>query len=1348
MVDLAIELKDNSKLSGSNFLEWKMKISAILQLKHLLKLVNNTETEEEAAKRNLADPDRHEDALAILILNCDSKISARFSHESKGDPKVFWKLLDEYYQPKTVQNQATYLNRIFSTIIASNNLETTLNSISDNCRLLCSIIDDKMTTPSELLDSVIAMWVLFNLPSEFVPTGELLLKKCQIEKKPLTLKALVEDVRNYLQRNNEGLESNKALAAFRKQERKPYDGPRCSPGYHNPKTFHRESDCSFLKRSFSSDDKPTKALHVSQSGRFSEIILDSGATTSMFNSVDFFPTLEKSAESIFLADGSQISASGYGTARLDFPHAIVTLKNSLFVPGLKSNLISLSTFIKNGYSLTTDGESRFKLCDNEESRVITGSLACGNFIVDTDHQANQVTLKSDVSLLNVRHQAAGHPSMEYFYKMFPSLPRTPFACSTCDVSKRHKEPFPGHFPPATRKLDYLHIDLCGPISPPSESGFRYFLRAVDGYSHFVWVRFMAFKSNVNDIIQNLFTFIENESGEKICHLVTDNGTEFKNNSLNSYYSSKGIAHLTTAPYHPENNPFAERGNRTTVEKARCLLKDSGLELSFWAEAVNCSVHLENLSPSKSINFSSPFEMWFGRTPNLTYLHPFGCQAVFLINRSAGKFRSRGAVGIFLGYGDGHRSFRVLERETGKVVITHHVKFNDHIFPACENGNSLHMAEIDELFYSNVSSSSSLSSPPQIIDPSTTTHEDDNLPQISEIDDEPISSDQSYSEDEINRLLTSNNPREESPDPSGEDDSVLDESHPSSKYYTWTTEDASPSQEIRGDIDPANIMESRRRPHHSAHSAIQPPEHLAYSVILSPDDPKTYHQAVSSPDSNHWESAIETELGNMQRLKVWSTAPPSKEIRPLTTTWVFKRKTDQDGNLTKYKARLCVRGFSQREGIDYSDVFSPTGRLTSLRIMLTLCALNQFEVHQMDVRCAFLNGTPEEDLYVYAPLGLKAPPKTVLRLHKALYGLKQSPRCWHKALTAALRSIGLRPTYSDPCLYVSEDQSRPFFLFVHVDDLLFGGSWTSEFKERISEIFEMEDLGVAKYALGIRINQLGSTISLVQDKYIKNILDEFQIRNDRSTGIPLPSDWKQIKTFPSEKPAIPPFNYRRAVGLIQWIVQCTRPDLAFALSFLSQFLEDPRESHYKAVRHTLRYLISTKDQQLVLGQNDLNHKPIELLAFSDSDWNGSKAWNSYSASVIYFHGTVGWRSHKQQSVALSSAEGEYVSLSECSQDLLWCKNVLDELRHSPKLKLFSDNQSAIAIASNPIYHHGTRHINFKYHFVRDHVESKLITLQYLQTDKMQADLLTKNLTEGKTTIHRSKLLGQQSTLSRE
>jgi hypothetical protein len=425
------------------------------------------------------------------------------------------------------------------------------------------------------------MWVLFNLPPKFTSTGKLLLKKCQIDKKNLSLKSLVEDIQNFLQRNTKSQESNKALAAYKRQQqqqqKKPYDGPKCSPGFHNPKTVHPKSKCSFLQNSTPKTKKLTKALHISHHRQFSKSVLDSGATTLMFNDLSFFHSLFKSSEAIYLANGSQTSAESVGTARVKFPHAIIKLKNSLYVSSLTFNLISLSKFIKNSYNLSSHGGSLFKLCNKTNSIVLTGSLAYRNFIFASETQkAYHVDLKSNISRLNIKHQAAGHPSLEYFYKMYPELPQKDFTCPTCNVSKQHKEPFLGSYPSASRKLDYLHIDLCGPISPPSESGYKYFLCAVNGFSHHVWVRFLTYKSKVNQIMQELFSFVENKSKEKICHLVTDHGTEFKNCSLQSYYASKGIAHLTTAPYHPENNPFSEQGNRTTVEKARCILKDLGL----------------------------------------------------------------------------------------------------------------------------------------------------------------------------------------------------------------------------------------------------------------------------------------------------------------------------------------------------------------------------------------------------------------------------------------------------------------------------------------------------------------------------------------------------------------------------------------------------------------------------------------------------------------------------------------------------------------------------------------------------------------------------------------------------
>ncbi|KAI7956145.1 hypothetical protein MJO29_007544 [Puccinia striiformis f. sp. tritici] len=925
----------------------------------------------------------------------------------------------------------------------------------------------------------------------------------------------------------------------------------------------------------------------------SVFILDSGATTSMFNSVSSFPSYQGIHDHVYLANGDKAKAIGQGTASIELPHAILQLKNSLLVPSLTSNLISLSAFIKNNYTLKSGGGNEFILADELDVPVITGSLADGNFIIhQVLHSAHKVDIKSQP--IYKKHQAAGHPSLAYFFKMFPNIPKMDFTCNTCDVSKAHKEPFLGNFPTPTRPLEYLHVDLCGPISTPSVSGHQYFLRAVNGFSHFIWIRFLALKSDVNKTLRDLFTKIENESNTSIVNLVSNNGTEFKNKDLSALYISKEMNHLTTAPYTPEENPFAERGN-----------------------------------------------------------------------------------------------------QTGNVKITHHVKFNDHVFPSYPsdetdpNASPLTFLFDDENHHSETSPSES-SPKPAVPEPSV--------------------SDSSDEDERFEELLV--DPQQPvQPDSSLADQPSLPETPAPGKNYTWVPADRPAPNNISSDIDAANIISGSRRSGHSANA-----------VGYMKEDPQSYIEAIRSIHREDWSKAIDSKLGNMDKHEVWTAVTQTKDMHPLSTTWVFRRKTDQDGNLTKFKARLCVRGFLQKEGRDYTDVFSPTGRLTSLRILLTLCALNNFEVHQMDVKCAFLNGKPEEVLYIKVPQGLNGEQGTVLKLNKSLYGLKQSPQCWHHALTAALKEIGLTPCHSDPCLYFSADQSKPMFLYAHVDDLIFGGTWTPEFKSKISSHFDMEDLGLAKYALGIRIIQEKGSIKLIQDKYIHSILTEFQIYNDKDTAIPLPNNYNSLKFTPSETPDKPPFNYRRV---------------------------DPKLSHYQAACHALQYLCHTKSKVLILGQNDLGRQPHELVGYSDSDWNGSKAWNSHAGSVIYYNGTIGWRSHKQDVVALSSAEGEYIALTECNQDLLWAANVLEEITQvKPTLTLYTDNQSSMQIAKNPIYHHGTRHMNFRYHFIRDHIESKTINLQYMPSTKLQTDLLTKNLTGARTAEHATRLLGSSAGFIKE
>ncbi|MBW0501578.1 hypothetical protein O181_041293 [Austropuccinia psidii MF-1] len=260
---------------------------------------------------------------------------------------------------------------------------------------------------------------------------------------------------------------------------------------------------------------------------------------------------------------------------------------------------------------------------------------------------------------------------------------------------------------------------------------------------------------------------------------------------------------------------------------------------------------------------------------------------------------------------------------------------------------------------------------------------------------------------------------------------------------------------------------------------------------------------------------------------------------------------------------------------------------------------------MDVRCTFLNGKPKEELYIFYPDGLPhSKDFKTLQLNKSLYGLKQSPRCWHSELITTLIKLNLHPSEIDPCLFFSKNKFKPFYLYVHIDDLLFGGSWVSDFKIKIQEFFDMEDLNVSKYALGIRIIQKKEYTSLIQDKMISKILTEFDIKKCRGNSSPLPSNYQELKNQDLCTSPNIPFNYCRVIGLLQYLVQCTRPDLAFAISYLSQFLEFPKDRHYQAVIHALKYLSFTRTLELKLGVQGLAHSSEEVLCFTNSDWGGA------------------------------------------------------------------------------------------------------------------------------------------------
>ncbi|KAA1072195.1 hypothetical protein PGT21_050324 [Puccinia graminis f. sp. tritici] len=765
--------------------------------------------------------------------------------------------------------------------------------------------------------------------------------------------------------------------------------------------------------------------------------------------------------------------------------------------------------------------------------------------------------------------------------------------------------------------------------------------------------------------------MENVSGLKVKNVVSDNGGEFVNKSFDTYFAEKGIVPLRTSPYTPEQNPFAERSNRSVVEKARCLLKVSSLGLAWWAEAVNTAVYLLNRTPCVSVNSDCPYTLWFGTAPRLDHLRIFGCKVVFHLEKKwrKSKFNSSGSEGIMLGYVEGHKSYRVC----------FDLPSSDPFLPTVVEDIPMDSPSQSEVFH----------------DPGT------HSPVESVLDD--------FNQD----LLVPGSPESES----GLGDQQSDLPSNPKKGYEYVPHFSVAPKDISSTLSEDNILSSRFRSARGNHIIMEP----------SPADPITYQQAVTCKEAVDWVAAIDNELGNMERQGVWSITLLTPGARPISCKWVFKKKYDEDGLIEKFKARLVVRGFLQKEGIDFNRTFSPTGRLATLRTVLALAAYQDLDVHQMDVKCAFLNGKPDCDVFIKPPEGVqvKLKPGEGLKLNKSLYGLKQSPRMWHNTLVEFFKSIDFEPTLSDPCLFIHHSQPVTF-IFVHVDDLVIGSKDVSFAKNALKNRFEMSDLGEIKYVLGMRVvrNRTLRTIFLVQDQYVKEMLEEYRLMDAKSVVTPLVPGLNS-KEDESGDYADGSFDYRRAVGLLNYLVQCTRPDLAFTCSYLSQYLVKPTVRAVAGFFHCLRYLKGSSTVGIKLGSGELG-----MVAWADADWGGSRDWKSFSGSLVNFLGPIGWRCSKQPVTALSTCEAEHRASTEAGQDIIWLKSLLGELCIpfqfiTAKPILFNDNQGAIALLENPLYQHKTRHVAIRLHWIRDHIDTTFI-LKYVKSAENYADFLTKSL----------------------
>jgi histone deacetylase 1/2 len=502
--------------------------------------------------------------------------------------------------------------------------------------------------------------------------------------------------------------------------------------------------------------------------------------------------------------------------------------------------------------------------------------------------------------------------------------------------------------------------------------------------------------------------------------------------------------------------------------------------------------------------------------------------------------------------------------------------------------------------------------------------------------------------------------------------------------------------------------------------------------------------------------MDEEMEAMREHNVWTLVALPEGRKPVGVKWVFKVKRKEDGSLERFKARLTAKGYAQRHGEDYDQTYSPVGKFTTSRTLLAMATLKAWHLHQMDVSNAFLNGHLDEEVYMEQPTGYEDGSGRVCRLNKAIYGLKQAPRCWNEEIGRCLSKGRFHQSGCDPSLWLRGEGENLVVVLVYVDDLLIASpsfSLIASTKSLLQATYKMKDLGEVSLFLGMHIKRSvkGGWLELGQERYIrtweekyKEVFEGLKMHWSCPMGV---EDGKAFKKglgprrrkgeqrmYPEEVlmagAMVDSTLYQSIVGSIMFAATTTRPDLAFSASVLAQFNSEPREQHLNAAVRVLRYALDTSHMVLRYEARRGYERggDVEIVGYTDATWGGEEDARSRGSYAFLVGGAaVSWRSKKQETVAKSSCEAEYMALSEGVSEAVWLRRLVEELGGGNQpVKLLVDSQSAISIAHNPTYHNRTKHMNIHFHFVREKVKSRDVVVEFVPSKEQAADFFTKAL----------------------
>ncbi|KAG7003598.1 Retrovirus-related Pol polyprotein from transposon TNT [Fusarium oxysporum f. sp. conglutinans] len=1073
-------------------------------------------------------------------------------------------------------------------------------------------------------------------------------------------------------------------------------------------------------------------------------VLDSGASSHIFCRHENFTVLQKyhGLPINGIAD-AKVMPGGCGTycLRVQGPKGShnVTLDSALYVPEGHSNLLSVSALEKKGAEVVfRNGKA---VVTNKGKVVLTATRISGVYVVDEAEEDHFQTALASFSVgdprLHLWHERLAHLGERNIKRLMnmstgirPDI-STSNPCGACVQGKLRECPHIRPIKKGTYPLECIHADIAGPFPEVGVDGSRYWACFIDDFTQMSWVYPVKERSEFEECFQHLLEQFERP--ERRCHFLhLDRGGENRSHVLTRFCWDRGIKLSYTGTEQHEQNGLAEVLNRIILEKLTPTLLKSGLALKWWPYFLKAVNRIRNLCPTASIS-TTPYQAWYGDVPDLSHLRVLGSRGWALLPSSKRKkMQSKSIPCQLLGY-QGSTNYILLD-ERGRVLVSNNVVFSENIKNV-------------EPTLDNLTHQMSDQRPSQrrrVVGEGDSDVENAIVLEPSPL---PIASREANRSEETGRGETT--PDEPlvgdtgwDPDQESTRSSIhvaTDEREVSSEETGGHAESRLPERSTRGQLPSRYILASTN----FAFLATVAEQLYLVARDIDQSEPRTFREATQGVHRKLWWGGLKDEHGSLVENGVWTlvTLPPGRKA--LRGKWVFKLKRGENGQVLRYKARFVVRGFEQREGIDFNETFASVVKPMSYKMIFAIAAALDLELEQMDVKTAFLYGLVNEEIYVQQPEGFDDGSGRVCKLLRALYGLKQAPRVWYETLSTFLAALGFKPLLSDMGVFVKCHT----FIAVYVDDLLIAGPSKDEIvavKQALCNKFKMTDLGPCKYYLGMSLRRDRATrsIFLSQTTYLEKVLRDFGL--DQCAPNATPVSTSKFGEPDSGYKATDELKewYAKAIGSLMYLMLGTRPDIAFAVSLCSRHLGNPTNEHQTAVKRIFRYLKGSQNLELVY-QGELQ----PLLGYTDSDWAGDLETRRSTSGYVFNLGTgaISWSSKRQRTVALASCEAEYMGQTAAAKEAVWLRGLLQELlkeyKEVPELKttvIFGDSQGAIAMSKNPQFHTRTKHIDIQHHYCREKVNDGTVEFQYIPTGKQVADSLTKALPKDRFLLFRKAL----------